>query len=94
MSDVAGDDFQIVIERRRGDLEIRIGKRPPCNRQPSLELAINTGNRQVVREDRQRWKYASFDVLQVVLGVGRTVSSTKKLAHRYRACKLRLSRYG
>lgn len=77
MADVARHELKAVMERRRGDLEIRVGPRPAAFPQCRLDLPVEARDRDVERQDRQAWKDPRLDVRDMDRRALRRTASTR-----------------
>jgi hypothetical protein len=65
MTKVSGDELEPVMQCRRGDLNVGIGKNPSLDFELSPEFAEDPGRRDIVGKDRDGRENPLFDVLEM-----------------------------
>jgi hypothetical protein len=80
VSEIAGDELEVVVNRRRGDLKIRVRQHPLGRFQLRLKSPVHPRNLDIVRENRQSGQHACLDVAQVSRSVGRTTRPLEQFA--------------
>ncbi len=91
MPKIPTDQFQVVIDRRRRNLKIRISKRLPGPLQLGGEQPANLGNGHIIGQYSHSRQDSLPDIEQMALPCRRAEGSSVQFPDNYGACKLTLS---
>jgi hypothetical protein len=88
MTEVAGDELEVMMECRGGDLEIGVGQDTTLIFEVGLDSSVDPGDIEIVRDHSERRKDPGLDVPDVPCGVWRAEGPFEKLADDHSAREL------
>ncbi len=92
VAEVPGHEFQVVVERCGGNLEIGVGQNAAIVLKVGLGRSVDSGNIEIIRNHREGREHPGFDVPDVSRGVRRTECTPEQFADHHGARELVSSR--